>query len=99
MSRPDKLSKVEINAALDTLPKWEPVRDHHAISRKFEFKSFSEAFGFMTRAALVAEKLDHHPDWSNSYLRVDVLLTTHDVKGVTKLDIALATAMEKIAQS
>lgn len=78
---------------------WNLTGDDDRISRQFEFKDFSEAFGFMTRVALVAEKLDHHPNWSNVYNKVEVALTTHDVGGVTSLDIDLAKAMDKIAQS
>ena len=68
-----------------------------AIARRFVFKDFNAAFGFMTRAALVAEKMDHHPEWSNVYRTVEVTLTTHDAKGLTGLDIALAEAMDRIA--
>jgi 4a-hydroxytetrahydrobiopterin dehydratase len=72
-----------------------PRRD--AITRKFVFKDFSEAFGFMARAALVAEKLDHHPEWSNVYKTVEVTLSTHDAGGLTELDVKLAEAMDKLA--
>ncbi|NUR13804.1 MAG: 4a-hydroxytetrahydrobiopterin dehydratase, partial [Bradyrhizobium sp.] len=70
---------------------------HDAIGRTFVFKDFNEAFGFMTRAALVAEKMDHHPEWRNVYKTVEVVLSTHDAGGVTALDIALAKTMNAIA--
>ena len=68
-----------------------------AITRKFKFKDFNEAFGFMARAALIAEKLDHHPEWFNVYNRVEVTLATHDAGGVTERDIKLAEAMNRLA--
>lgn len=68
-----------------------------AISKTFEFRNFVEAFGWMTRAAIHAEKIDHHPEWSNVYKTVEVTLTTHDAGGVTDLDITLARAMDKLA--
>ena len=70
-----------------------------AITRTFTFRDFNEAFGFMTRAALVAEKMDHHPEWRNVYKTVEVVLSTHDAGGVTARDIALAKAMNAIAGS
>lgn len=73
----------------------QPPRD--AITKTFKFKTFSEAFGFMTRVALYAEKSNHHPEWSNIYSRVTVTLTTHDAGGITELDIKLATFMEAVA--
>jgi 4a-hydroxytetrahydrobiopterin dehydratase len=79
------------------LPKWTTAADRDAIHRTFKFKDFNEAFGFMTRAALVAEKMDHHPEWSNVWNKVEVTLTTHSAKGLTELDLKLAEAMDKIA--
>ena len=76
---------------------WSEVAGRDAITRKFVFKDFNEAFGFMTRAALVAEKMDHHPEWFNVYKTVDVTLSTHDAGGVTELDIKLAEAMNELA--
>ena len=76
---------------------WSEVAGRDAITRKFVFKDFNQAFGFMTRAALVAEKMDHHPEWFNVYKTVEVTLSTHDAGGVTELDIKLAEAMDKIA--
>jgi 4a-hydroxytetrahydrobiopterin dehydratase len=84
-------------AALAALPDWSGVEGRDAIRRIFAFRSFSEAFGFMARAALVAEKLNHHPEWFNVYGKVDVTLTTHDAGGLTELDIKLARAMDRIA--
>ena len=83
--------------ALSKLSGWSEVAGRDAISRKFVFKDFNAAFGFMTRAALIAEKMDHHPEWFNVYKTVDVTLSTHDAGGVTELDIKLATEMDKLA--
>jgi 4a-hydroxytetrahydrobiopterin dehydratase len=84
-------------AALAKLPGWSEVEGRDAITRKFVFKNFNEAFGFMSRAALLAEKLDHHPEWFNVYKTVEVTLSTHDAGGVTELDIKLAEAMNRFA--
>jgi 4a-hydroxytetrahydrobiopterin dehydratase len=73
------------------------VKDREAITRKFVFADFNAAFGFMTRAALMVEKLDHHPEWFNVYKTVEVTLATHDAGGVTELDVTLAQAMDRIA--
>ena len=81
------------------LPGWRLAEGRDAIQKTFKFKDFSEAFGFMARAALVAEKMDHHPEWSNVYKTVDVTLSTHDAGGLTELDVKLAEAMDKIAGS
>ncbi|MBN9064846.1 MAG: 4a-hydroxytetrahydrobiopterin dehydratase [Rhizobiales bacterium 65-9] len=97
MARPRKLSITEREDALKALPDWRPVDDRDAIARRFTFKNFSEAFGFMARVALVAEKMDHHPEWSNVYKTVDVTLSTHDAGGLTELDVALAKRMDAIA--
>ncbi|TKT71174.1 4a-hydroxytetrahydrobiopterin dehydratase [Afipia massiliensis] len=83
--------------ALAKLKGWSEVSGRDAITRTFTFRDFNEAFGFMTRAALVAEKSDHHPEWRNVYKTVEVVLATHDADGVTARDIALAEAMNKIA--
>ena len=83
--------------SLASLPDWTHDPERDAITRRFVFKDFNEAFGFMTRAALVAEKSDHHPEWRNVYKTVEVVLSTHDAGGVTAKDIALAEAMNKIA--
>jgi 4a-hydroxytetrahydrobiopterin dehydratase len=83
-------------AALAKLDGWSEVQGRDAITRTFIFADFSEAFGFMTRAALVAEKLDHHPEWFNVYDKVEVTLATHDAGGVTERDVALAEAMNRL---
>ena len=85
--------------ALAGLKEWHEVPGRDAITRKYIFKDFNQAFGFMTRAALVAEKMDHHPEWFNVYKNVEVTLSTHDAGGVTELDIKLATEMDKLAGS
>ena len=97
MSRPTKLSPDARKSALAKLSGWSDVADRDAMTKKFVFKDFNEAFGFMTRAALVAETMDHHPEWFNVYKTVDVTLSTHDAGGVTELDVQLAAAMDKIA--
>ena len=79
------------------LPGWQLVDGRDAIQKTFKFKDFSEAFGFMARAALVAEKMDHHPEWANVWNRVDVTLSTHSAGGLTELDVKLAEAMDRIA--
>ena len=93
----EKLDDTHLDDALSGLKGWERVEGRSAISRSFEFADFNEAFGFMARAALVAEKMDHHPEWFNVYRRVEVTLSTHDAGGVTALDIELAASMNKIA--
>jgi 4a-hydroxytetrahydrobiopterin dehydratase len=92
-----KLTAAEKTEALARLAGWTLAEGGDAVTRTFAFADFSEAFGFMARAALVAEKLDHHPDWSNSYGRVAVRLTTHSAGGLTDRDILLAEAMDRIA--
>ena len=97
MTRPAKIGAA---AALEKLPKWRRVEgERDAICRTFRFSDFTAAFGFMTRIALMAEKLDHHPEWFNVYNRVDVTLTTHDADGVTELDVTLAGLMDMAAKS
>lgn len=80
-----------------TLTGWKPVEGREAIAKRFVFRDFSEAFGWMTRVALLAETMDHHPEWSNVYKTVEVTLTTHDAGGMTELDIRLARAMDGFA--
>ncbi|MCA0042296.1 4a-hydroxytetrahydrobiopterin dehydratase [Celeribacter litoreus] len=94
----DLLSDAD-HKALDPLLSagWRVAEDGKAISKRFTFGNFREAFAFMTEVALCAEKMDHHPEWSNVYKTVDVVLTTHDAGGVTRKDIKLAQAMEKAA--
>jgi len=89
----------EARERLSDLPGWRLREDEKAIECSYSFRNFSEAFGFMTRAALMAEKLNHHPEWFNVYKRVDVVLTTHDTGGLTELDFKLAAAMNRIARS
>jgi len=85
-------------SALQALPGWAEVKGRDAISRTFVFRDFNEAFGFMARVALVAEKHDHHPEWRNVYKTVEVVLATHDAGGVTRLDVQLAMAMNAIGR-
>ena len=99
MSRPLRLNKDEIKVALGGIEGWSIVEGREAIHKTFIFKNFIQAFGFMSQSALVAEKIDHHPEWSNVYKTVDVTLVTHDVDGLTVLDFKLAKAMDKFAQS
>lgn len=94
----EQLSAEARKAALWELAGWSETEGREAIAKTFVFKDFSEAFGFMARAALVAEKTNHHPEWKNVYKTVEVVLTTHDVGGVTKRDIDLAKAMNAIAR-
>lgn len=82
--------------ALASLPHWQPAAGRDAIRRTFRFKDFSAAFGFMTRVALAAEAMNHHPDWTNVYNRVDVTLSTHDAGGLTARDVQLAQAMDRL---
>ena len=93
----EKLNAEACARALAELPGWAEDGDNDAISRTFIFTDFNEAFGFMTRAALVAEKMNHHPEWFNVYKTVEVTLSTHDAGGLTELDITLAKAMDQIA--
>ncbi len=95
MNRPSRLPDDTVAARLATLPGW-THRDGKLL-REFRFTDFSAAFAFMTRAALRAEQLDHHPDWFNVYNRVKVQLSTHDADGVTELDFLLAEAMNRFA--
>jgi len=92
-----KLSADARKTALAKLSGWSEVSGRDAISKKFTFKDFNQAFGFMTRAALVAEKMDHHPEWFNVYKTVEVTLSTHDAGGLTDLDVKLAETMDKLA--
>src|ERR1700709_677547 len=94
----ERLTAAARVSALGELTGWSEAPGREAIARTFVFKDFNEAFGFMSRAALVAEKSDHHPEWRNVYKTVEVELSTHDAGGVTKRDIELATAMDGIAK-
>jgi 4a-hydroxytetrahydrobiopterin dehydratase len=92
-----KLDEAARKGLAARLPGWTMATGRDAIQRTFKFKDFSEAFGFMARAALVAEKMDHHPEWTNVWNRVDVTLSTHSAGGLTELDVKLAEAMDEIA--
>ncbi len=94
-----KLSDQERSEALDGLPGWDWDPAHGAIRKRFTFRDFNEAFGFMTRVALEAERANHHPEWSNVWNRVDIALTTHDAGDLSAKDIALATRIEALAAS
>ena len=94
----DKLPDRDIAAALSDLPAWTKMEDRPALCRSFEFRDFNAAFAWMTRVAMLAEQMNHHPEWSNVYRRVDVVLTTHDAGGVTDRDISMAKAMEAFAE-
>lgn len=93
-----KLDKPQRAAALKDLKGWSDDGKRDAIRKTFVFADFVEAFGFMTKAALVAERMDHHPEWSNVYKTVNVLLTTHDAGGLTMKDVELARAMDQAAK-
>ncbi|HZP21562.1 MAG TPA: 4a-hydroxytetrahydrobiopterin dehydratase [Bauldia sp.] len=97
MNRPKKLSAANRAAAVSRVPAWRLAERGRAISRSFQFADFSEAFGFMARVALAADGMDHHPDWSNSYSRVTITLSTHDAGGLTENDFALAEKIDAIA--
>ena len=93
----ERLTAEARRTALADLPGWSEVAGRDAIARTFVFADFNEAFGFMARVALAAEKADHHPEWRNVYKTVEVVLATHDAGGVTRRDLALARAMNAIA--
>lgn len=87
---PQRLTAEDRTQALADLPGWAPSPGRDAITKDFKFKDFSQAFGFISRVALAAEKLDHHPEWSNVYNRITVTLSTHECGGLSQLDIKLA---------
>jgi 4a-hydroxytetrahydrobiopterin dehydratase len=93
-----KLSEAERAALLPGLPEWALDTARDGIARNFRFRDFSEAFGFMARVALLAEKADHHPEWSNVWNRVDILLTTHDAGGLSMRDIEMAKAIDALTR-
>jgi len=93
----EKLERAARTAALARLSGWAEVDDRDAIAKTFTFKDFNEAFGFMSRVALKAEAMNHHPEWFNVWNRVEVTLSTHDAGGLTELDIELATFMDAAA--
>jgi 4a-hydroxytetrahydrobiopterin dehydratase len=92
-----KLTGQARTAALGKLNSWSEVSGRDAITKKFVFQDFNQAFGFMARAALVAEKMDHHPEWFNVYKTVEVTLSTHDAGGLTEFDVKLAGEMDRLA--
>jgi 4a-hydroxytetrahydrobiopterin dehydratase len=94
----EKLTPDARAKALKELAGWSEVPGRDAITRSFKFKTFNEAFGFMSRVALAAEKMDHHPEWSNVYNKVDVVLSTHSAQGLTDLDVKLAAKMDLFAK-
>jgi 4a-hydroxytetrahydrobiopterin dehydratase len=91
-----RASEAEIAQALQKLPGWTRLED--SLEKQFTFADFSEAWAFMSRVALLAEKFDHHPAWSNVWNKVDISLTTHDAKGLSQRDFVLAEAIERLAQ-
>lgn len=95
----DKLSDEDRATALQELQGWTEVEGRDAIQRTFKFKNFNQAFGFMSRVAMQAEKMDHHPEWFNVYATVEVILSTHDAAGLTELDVKLARFMNRVATS
>ncbi len=92
-----KLTQAEREFFLSEHPAWRPVEGRDAVKRSFQFDDFNEAFGFMTRVALAAEKADHHPEWFNVYNKVEITLTTHDADGLSKRDVALAAFIDEAA--
>ncbi len=93
-----KLTPAERTALAAEIPGWTPEPKRDAITKTFVFADFVQAFGFMAQAALIAERMDHHPEWSNVYKTVNVLLTTHDANGLTRKDVDLARSMDRIAR-
>ena len=94
----EKLSAEARRRALSDLPGWSPVKDRDAIQKSFQFKDFNQAWGFMSRVALAAEKMDHHPEWFNVYNRVEITLSTHDCGGLSERDLALAGSIDAHAR-
>lgn len=94
----EQLTDAERADALDSLSDWDYDEERDAITRRFVFADFAEAFGFMARVAVVAEKMDHHPEWSNVWNRVDILLTTHDAGGLSQRDVMLAETIDAMVE-
>jgi 4a-hydroxytetrahydrobiopterin dehydratase len=92
-----KLAGTARRKALATINGWKKVRGRDAIQKSFKFADFNEAWGFMTRVAMAAEKADHHPEWSNVYNKVEIVLSTHDAGGLSLKDVALAKVIDQIA--
>ncbi len=95
----EKLNEAARNKALSDLPLWSIMTDRDAMQRTFKFKNFSEAWGFMTRVALLAETQDHHPEWFNVYNKVHIILTTHDCAGLSERDVRLAKSIDAVMKS
>jgi 4a-hydroxytetrahydrobiopterin dehydratase len=93
----ERLNEAQRGALKELLPEWRMAEGRDAIVRSLRFADFGAAWGFMSRVALLAEKADHHPEWSNVYNRVEILLTTHDAGGLSRRDVALAQAIDAIA--
>jgi 4a-hydroxytetrahydrobiopterin dehydratase len=91
-----KLTAAERAALATSVPQWRAADGRDALVRDFRFKDFSHAWAFMSRVALLAEKQDHHPEWANVYNRVEIILSTHDAKGLSKRDVALAQAIDAL---
>ena len=92
----ERLKPEDRAAGLKTLPDWHLCEGREAISKSFKFRDFKEAFGFMTQVALIAEQMNHHPEWSNVYRSVEITLSTHDVRGLSDLDLKLANAINRV---
>ena len=95
----DRLSDPQIETALKTLTGWKRCNNRHALQKNFKFKSFEVTWKFMTQIAQYAEEVDHHPEWSNIYNRVDIILTTHDANGISERDIQMAQKIEEIMET
>jgi len=93
----DKLTGTARTKALASIKGWKKVRGRDALQKSFKFADFNEAWGFMTRVAMAAEKADHHPEWSNVYNKVEIVLSTHDAGGLSLKDVALAKVIDQIA--
>lgn len=93
----DKLTGRARSKALASIKGWKKVRGRDAIQKSFKFSDFNEAWGFMTRVAMAAEKADHHPEWSNVYNKVEIVLSTHDAGGLSEKDVALAKTIDSVA--
>lgn len=96
MTSVPQLTQSEVESLLSYHPDWSIVRDGKAIQRTFQFKDFSEAWGFMSRVALIADRQDHHPEWFNVYAKVEITLTTHDADGLSQRDAKMARAIDKL---
>ena len=93
----DKLTGAVRTEALKSLPGWTEVAGRDAIKKSFQFRTFADAWGFMSKVALAAEKMDHHPEWFNVYNKVEITLSTHDAGGLSKRDVDLAKVIDKLA--